>query len=118
MTDETQTTQTNKERNAKTSQAEVFKFARLMIAGMTAHSEELTKRGVDATYVSGIQTELTASETLDAEQETLKAAAKTKTTEFNARFAELQKALGEAKKLVKMTIPQEGWVEFGITDKR
>jgi len=118
MTDETQTTQTTKERNARTSQAEVFKFARLMIAGMTAHTEDLAKRGMDAAYVSSIQTELTATETLDAEQETLKAAAKTKTMEFNARFTELQKALGEAKKLVKMTIPQEGWVEFGITDKR
>jgi len=118
MTDETQTTQSSKERNTPNSQAEVLKYARLMIAGMTAHTEELAKRGIDATFVSGIQTEVTAVETLDAEQETLRAAAKTKTAELGAKFLELQKTLAEAKKLVKMTIPPEGWSEFGIPDKR
>jgi len=117
MTEEEQKT-TTKERNAKTSQAEVLKLAKLMVAGMTAHAEELAKRGIDSAFITGLQGNVTNVEKLDSEQETLKASLKTKTAEFNVTFTEVQKTISEAKKLIKLTIPPEGWIEFGITDKR
>jgi len=118
MTEEEQTTVTTKERNTKKSQAEVLKLARLMVAGMTAHAEELAKRGIDSAFITGLQGNVTNLEKLDSEQETLKASLKTKTAEFNETYSEAQKTISEAKKLIKLTIPPEGWIEFGITDKR
>jgi hypothetical protein len=43
---------------------------------------------------------------------------KEKTLEFDIRMAELIKQLSEARKVVKLEMPQESWKEFGITDKK
>ncbi|MFA4907072.1 MAG: hypothetical protein WC602_02250 [archaeon] len=115
---ETETTPTVKERTVRKSQAETVKFAKLMVAGMQAHATELTKRGIDEAFITGVQTNVSSLERLDAEQEALKATVKAKTAEFNVIYSEVLKTTGEAKKLIKVTIPQSGWIEFGITDKR
>jgi hypothetical protein len=61
---------------------------------------------------------LLQAQQLDTEQETLKARLKEKTLEFDTRMAELIKQLSEARKVVKLEMPQESWKEFGITDKK
>lgn len=55
---------------------------------------------------------------LDNEQEALKAKLKTKTAELDAEVVNLQALYSEAKKVVKMSVDQTGWREFGIEDKK
>ena len=51
-------------------------------------------------------------------QEKLKADLKSKTAELEAKMKEIDAKMSEAKKIVKMDIPQSQWKEFGIYDKR
>ena len=51
-------------------------------------------------------------------QEKLKADLKSKTAELEAKMKEIDVKMSEAKKIVKMDIPQSQWKEFGIVDKR
>lgn len=115
---ENEQTVVTKGRTEKRTYAEILNRAKLMIAGMQTHAEELTKRGIDAGFIAGMQTNASNLEKTNAEQEALKANLKTKTAEFDAYYLEMQKTMAEAKKLIKLTIPQSGWIEFGITDKR
>jgi len=96
MSEEEQTATSTKEHNTKKSQAEVRNLARLMIAGMTAHAAELARRGVDAAFISGFQTQGDNEARLDTEQESLKASLKTNTGEYDAAFAVVKKTLSEA----------------------
>ena len=59
-----------------------------------------------------------AEHTANAEQEALKSRLKEKTTALDANMAELQQKVSEAKKVVKLAIPQASWKEFGITDSK
>jgi len=52
------------------------------------------------------------------EQEKLKADLKSKTESLNALLDSLAGKYSEARKLVKLEIPQSQWKEFGINDKR
>jgi hypothetical protein len=48
----------------------------------------------------------------------LKAKLKAKTEELYATFAVMQKKAAEARKVIKLDIPQSLWREFGIEDKQ
>ena len=71
-------------------------MARLMTAGIRAHEAELSKTEITTKSADDLEKILTELQDLDIEQERLKS----------------------AKRNVKFAIPQSGWKEFGISDKR
>ena len=65
-----------------------------------------------------MQTDIDASIRLNGEQETLKAKLKEKTVELDTMMSSLTKKTSEARKIIKLDMPQASWREFGIEDKR
>ena len=100
------------------SYAEKIKTANLMLAGLNAHLTELAKRGVTADDINNLQVAYTRINTLDTEQEALKSQAKAKTEELRQLMNQLDESMRELRKVVKLTMPQQYWGEFGITSQR
>ena len=92
--------------------------ARLMSAGIRAHTEELTSVSLGEEQAAQIDSYVETLRTLDTQQEKLKAELKTCTAELDKNVSALNDVMQDAKKRVKLTIPQAGWHEFGISDKR
>ena len=92
--------------------------AQVMLAGLKTNQAALEKRGIDKAFTSNLGKDIEACISLNNEQEELKARLKTKTEELNKKMAELKKETSEAKKIIKLDMPQTTWKEFGITDKR
>lgn len=103
---------------AKMSFAELVNSGKVMLTGLQANAEAVARRGIDTEFMTNLQTAIVDTETLNGEQESLKAALKAKTAELDSRLMDLKKMLSEARKVVKMTIDKTRWVEFGISDKR
>ncbi|TCL57108.1 hypothetical protein EDC14_104711 [Hydrogenispora ethanolica] len=82
----------------------------LLLAGLSAHAEQLAKRGLDAAFVAQFN--------LDHNKH-FKARLMEKTT---AERVEKSARVGEryslAKSLIKLELPPETWREFGIVDQR
>lgn len=97
---------------------DVMNDSRLMIAGLKQNGEQLSRRGLDAEFLSGYETLHDAVQTLDNEQERLKADLKSKSDELKQKLKELKGQYAEAKKIVKLDMPQTSWKEFGIQDSR
>lgn len=102
----------------KRSFANTVYDARLMLNGLKQHAERLSRRGLDTDFLGNYETTLDAVQTLDNEQERLKAEQLAKTRELNAKLKELNQAYSEARKTVKLEMEPTTWKEFGIQDKR
>jgi hypothetical protein len=100
------------------SMAEILSETDVMINGIRQHQDVLAKRQIDNQFADDLQVEVDNCFTLNNEQETLKAKLKEKTEELDNAFAAVQKKAGEARKIIKLDMPQATWREFGITDKR
>ena len=98
--------------------AEIVNKSRLMIAGLRNNAAEVNRRGIDASFITEYENELQELERLDAEQERLKAELKMKTEAALTKRKQVESKLSEAKKVVKLSLPQAKWVEFGMEDKR
>ena len=98
--------------------AEIVNKSRLMIAGLRNNAAEVNRRGIDASFITEYENELQELEKLDAEQERLKAELKMKTEAALTKRKQVESKLSEAKKVVKLSLPQAQWVEFGMEDKR
>jgi len=98
--------------------AEIVNKSRLMIAGLRNNAAEVNRRGIDASFITEYENELQELERLDAEQERLKAELKMKTEAALTKRKQVESKLSEAKKVVKLSLPQAQWVEFGMEDKR
>jgi hypothetical protein len=103
-----------------TSQAELLVATRQMVSGLTANATTVATRGLSAAFTTAGTTKINLVQSLEAEQETLKAALKTKTAALDAAVADLKNWFGEATTGVKLAYraQQEKWVEFGIAAKR
>jgi hypothetical protein len=101
----------------KTQSQEIID-AGVMVSGIKAHQDVLAGRKIDTVFADALQVDVDACVVLNQEQETLKAKLKEKTEEFDAAFAAMQKKAGEARKIIKLDMPQSSWREFGIDDKR
>ena len=91
---------------------------RTMASGITTRLSSLTGVGItadDAVSVKALADELDA---LNAEQEELKAQLKAKTDELNAVLKAANAKNADLTKRIKIVVPQEEWVAFGITAKR
>lgn len=102
----------------KMSYAEIISQAQLMAAGLKTKQAEVARRGIDANFVAELEAARTEAIVLNDDQERLKAELKTKTDALNTKIDSILAKLSEARKVVKLSIPQTGWREFGIEDKR
>jgi FMN-dependent NADH-azoreductase len=100
------------------SHAQTLNFGRVMASGLDQNNDRVAKRGLTKDFVKKLNETVAAAQTLENEQESLKARLKEKTASFDANMAELVKQLSEAKKVIKLEMPQETWKEFGIEDKK
>lgn len=97
----------------KRSYAEVVSKAQVMLSGLKAH-DQLARRGIDATFVTNLETKINSSIELNNEQEKLKADLKSKTAELDSEVKDMNRLVAEAQKVVKLDIPKDQWKEFGV----
>ena len=88
----------------------------VMIDGLKGRNDNLPL-GIKAEDITKLEELRKKMETLNSEQEKLKAD-KTKTEELNKAVSEVENKVTFLKKLIKIDIPQTQWREFGIEDKR
>ncbi len=103
---------------SKQAFSEITNNAKTMVSGLTSNADTVARRGLDAEFIAKLGETLNTINTLDNEQESLKAQLKTKTATLDATLKELKAMLSESKKVVKMSVDQSGWLEFGITDSK
>ena len=103
---------------ASKSFAQTMNNAKLMLAGLKQNPERLAKRGLHSDFVAKYETAFDEAQTLDNEQEKLKAEQKSKTDALKQRLTDLGALHSEARKIVKIEMPNATWKEFGIGDKR
>jgi hypothetical protein len=90
----------------------------VMVKGIRDNQEVLAKRQIDTMFADSLQADIDAAVILNNEQESLKAKLKGKTEQLDAVMATLTKKAGDARKIIKLDMPQSSWREFGINDKR
>ena len=91
--------------------------SQVMIDGLKGRNDKLPL-GVKAEDITKLEELRKKMETLNSEQEKLKADLKTKTQELSKTITERESKVSFIKKLIKIEIPQTQWKEFGIEDKR
>ena len=102
----------------KKSYAEKINSAQVMLSGLSGHLNELASRGINADFIAALKTATETAIAQNSVQEKLKADLKNSTASLNATLAKVDAAVSEAAKLVKLTLPKEQWLEFGIAAKR
>lgn len=102
------------------SQPDLLASVRQMLVGLEANADTVATRGATSLFTQNGQALLDSINTLEAEQETLKAALKSKTAALDISMAQLKTWLSEATSAVKLAFrdQQEKWVEFGIKAKK
>ena len=103
---------------ARSSFADLMSDSKVMLRGLQKNADSVATRGIDAEFITNMQNTMNDTEQLNGEQEALKASLKAKTAELDNRVDELKDMMSEARKVVKLAIKQEKWVEFGIKAKR
>ena len=88
-----------------------------MIDGLKGRNDKLPL-GVKAEDITKLEELRKKMETLNSEQEKLKADLRTKTEELSKTISEMESKVSFIKKLIKIDIPKTQWREFGIEDKR
>lgn len=91
---------------------------RTMATGITTRLSSLTTVGITAADATAMSTYADELDTLNAQQEELKAQLRTKTDELNAKLAEAKAKNSDLSKRIKIATPQEHWTAFGISAKR
>jgi hypothetical protein len=104
----------------KNSLAEFLASARQMADGLTTNATAVAARGLTATFTANGQTKISLVQTIETEQEALKAALKLKTATLDAAVTDLQNWQSEANSAVKLAYrtQPEKWLEFGIKAKK
>jgi hypothetical protein len=102
---------------ATKSFAQKINDSKVMISGLKSNVDRLDKRGLGADFTSNYETIHKEAQTLDNEQERLKAEQATKTKMLNQKIKELDALHAESKKIVKIEMDKSTWKEFGIQDK-
>ena len=103
---------------SKQSYSEAINSAKVMLSGLKSNTERVGKRGLDTAFITKLEEAMTKAQTLDNEQEALKAELKTKTVKLDEEMGAIEKLMSESKKVIKLEMPQETWQAFGISDKR
>jgi hypothetical protein len=88
--------------------------AKNMLAGLAAHADEISKRGISTEALAGANTLYDKISTIQNERNALKARNQEATLQAEQVMAELESFCSEAKKLVKIEFSKETWPEFGF----
>ena len=105
-------------RKRSNSLASTVKRGVNMAAGIEEHTETVSPRGLNEAAVQKLNTVMQELSTLEGDQEILKGKLKGKTEEVEAKLKELRDILSEYTMIVKATMPQKRWVDFGIDAKK
>ncbi len=89
-----------------------------MLAGLSAHAEELAKRGIDTAFITRLNASHANARDAHSERLAFKARMMEKTVERQKFLEEMQDLYAVARKEVKIELPPETWREFGIVDQR
>jgi hypothetical protein len=89
-----------------------------MLAGLTSHVTELTKRGIDTAFITEMNGSYNKAANAHTEKLACKARMMEKTRECREFLGKTAEHYGVARKQVKIELPVETWREFGIVDKR
>lgn len=92
--------------------------AQVMVAGIRAYQDVLAERKIDIRFTDQFESYINTCINLNNEQEQLKGRLKEKTMELYVNLKLLAEKAKEARKVIKMDMPQVSWKEFGIADKR
>ena len=103
---------------ARKTYAQTINDTQVMVKGIKDNQEVLSKRQIDGKFADKLQADVDTCIKLNGEQESLKAKLKAKTEELDAAVAAMNKKSSEARKIIKLDMPQSSWREFGIEDKR
>jgi archaellum component FlaC len=103
---------------ASQSYAQKMNNSKVMISGLKQNVERLAKRGLGSDFTTNYENIHNEAQSLDNEQEKLKAELKTKSEILNQKIKELDALYSESKKIVKIEMDSSSWKEFGIQDKR
>ena len=92
--------------------------SQVMLSGIQANQGVLAARGINQGFANDLENQINTCVSLNNEQEALKARLKEKTQELNENMKTLKTKTQEARKIIKLDMPQASWKEFGIPDKR
>ncbi len=102
---------------ATKSYAQRITETRTLIDGLRDYKDSLPL-GIKSTTADDLELLRNKIETLNSEQESLKAELKKKTSQIDGEIKELEKIYNDTKKKIKLDIPQNLWRKFGIEDKK
>ena len=91
---------------------------RTMASGITTRVTSLEGVGITALDAAKMNTYADELDALNSQQEELKAQLKAKTDELNTKMKEAKAKNAELTKRIKIVVPQEEWVAFGVTAKK
>ncbi|MGL4908486.1 MAG: hypothetical protein ACRC9X_02820 [Bacteroidales bacterium] len=103
---------------ATTTYSQQIDDANVMASGLKQHAETMAKRGIEPEFIAALESDTAKAIQFNNEQEALKAELKQKTAQLDSTLKAVQLKVAEASKLVKVTMPKELWVAFGIKAKR
>lgn len=92
--------------------------ARTMQIALGKNLLALAKRGMNEEFIIALRETIIIVNGLNSEQERLKGELKVTTSELDAVKKQLKTKVSEAVKVVKLELPKERWIEFGITGRK
>lgn len=98
--------------------AGLMNLVRVMKSGLENNRQQLAGVGITSEKIAALNELYEKAERENNEQENLKAQLKTKTEELNKTIKELKSLHSDLKKRVKLEVPNAGWKEYGIDNKR
>ncbi|MDO4763449.1 MAG: membrane-binding protein [Flavobacteriaceae bacterium] len=90
----------------------------MLVEGLKGRQARELPAGVVAQQITEIEQLHQKAESLNTQQEKLKADLKVKTAELDATVKEMETKVAVVRKYVKLGTQKEEWREFGIEDKR
>lgn len=88
--------------------------AKNMMAGLTTHATQLSKRGITPEFITQMTLLYEQANQVENERNAIKARSQEATAKVEQVMTELDRLCSQAKKLVRIELPQETWPEFGF----
>ncbi|MGD2093036.1 MAG: hypothetical protein PVH61_43140 [Candidatus Aminicenantes bacterium] len=108
----------SRSRRRSNSFADLLKKGINMASGISTHLDVLNPRGINEETAQRFNKLVDDSSKLDNDQEILKGQLKEKTAALRENTKELRDLLSQCTLIIKAVVPQERWVDFGISAKR
>ena len=90
----------------------------LLLAGASAHAEQLAKVGLDAAFIANFQNRYRELLESHQVQQALKARLMEQNKSRVDQLTELNRLYRYSRKMVKLELDRASWIEFGIGDQQ